>query len=382
MTMAADKFVKQSDGPNPNYTYDPNFTPNTYHGGDLVRNWNGTVANKPTWGQFGKELGKSLFSMAGATGAESDRPAGATYWAARRRMPDHRLALEVLDQLDAAGENPNVTIDQVRARNAAERGMKPAAPVAPAATSAAGGLTPDYSGMAYYGLGGAGAGALLGAALGRKGKRGQGALLGAGLGGGAGMLAHYLANNKTAAEKQAIIGTALGLVGHTAYKGLVGDFNKNKKTDEEEEKVALEIPTALRSAGGAIAGGLGGAAGYLKNNYDKLPQAVRSGIGMGGIGGAALGGLAGLVAPGENVEYDEMGREVKRNPRNRFGAMMRGALGGGLAGAGAGAAAGHFAPQQTQQTADYFRQQGHNLHQKYLMHQLQRQKVAPEGMQA
>jgi hypothetical protein len=117
---------------------------------------------------------------------------------------------------------------------------------------------------------------------------------------------------------------------------------------------------------------------YAKDMYNKVPESVRSGAGMGGIGGAALGGLAGLVAPGENVEYDEMGREVKRNPRSRFGAMMRGAVGGGLAGAAGGAAAGHFAPQPTQQAADYLRQQGHNLHQKYLMSQMPKQEL-PAG---
>jgi hypothetical protein len=49
-----------------------------------------------------------------------------------------------------------------------------------------------------YGLSGAGAGALLGAAMSRKGKRGRNALLGAGLGGGAGLLANYLMNQKKA----------------------------------------------------------------------------------------------------------------------------------------------------------------------------------------
>jgi hypothetical protein len=167
--------------------------------------------------------------------------------------------------------------------------------------------------MAGYGLGGVGAGALLGAALGRRGRRGQSALIGAGLGGGAGLLAHYLANQKKAAE----------------------------------EKTALDFGQMLNQAGT-----------YAKDMYNKVPESVRSGAGMGGLGGAALGGLAGLVAPGEDVEYDEMGREVKRNPRSRFGAMMRGAVGGSLAGAGAGAAAGHFAPQQTQQAADYLRDFG------------------------
>lgn len=47
-----------------------------------------------------------------------------------------------------------------------------------------------------YGLSGAGAGALLGAIMARRGKRGRNALLGAGIGGGAGLLANYLMNSQ------------------------------------------------------------------------------------------------------------------------------------------------------------------------------------------
>jgi hypothetical protein len=57
------------------------------------------------------------------------------------------------------------------------------------------------------------------------------------------------------------------------------------------------------------------------------------------IGGAALGAVAGgvhgLINPGE----DENGKT-----RSRFGAMLRGALGGGALGTAGGAAIGHFAP--------------------------------------
>lgn len=89
---------------------------------------------------------------------------------------------------------------------------------------------------------------------------------------------------------------------------------------------------------------LGDAGTYAKNMYNQIPEGVRSGMGMGGLGGAALGGLAGLMAPGEEDVHDGAGNVVGRKSRNRFGAALRGLLGGGVLGAGAGAAAGHFAP--------------------------------------
>jgi len=68
------------------------------------------------------------------------------------------------------------------------------------------------------------------------------------------------------------------------------------------------------------------------------------------IGGAALGAVAGgvhgLINPGE----DEHGRQ-----RNRFGAMLRGALGGGALGTAGGAAIGHFAPNLPQDIYNFGR---------------------------
>lgn len=57
-------------------------------------------------------------------------------------------------------------------------------------------------------------------------------------------------------------------------------------------------------------------------------------VGVGGLAGAGLGGLYGLMNPGE--EEDEHGRMRRRS---RFGAALRGALGGGALGAGGGALA-------------------------------------------
>ncbi|NDC55391.1 MAG: hypothetical protein EBZ69_00940 [Alphaproteobacteria bacterium] len=120
---------------------------------------------------------------------------------------------------------------------------------------------------------------------------------------------------------------------------------------------------------------------HARSMYNQLPEGVRSGIGMGGLGGAALGGLAGLIAPVETDEYDQFGRVVGRKQRNRFGAMLRGALGGGALGAAAGGAAGHFAPGPTQNAMNYLQQQGHNLHQRYLTSQMPKQEL-PSGIMA
>lgn len=445
-----------------------NFTPQRYQGGPLVRNWDGSVANKPTTGQFFSELAKTVFTPTKAT---QERPKGTNYSDYLSRNPvvktiktmadpeTYNTAAEVAKGF-GEGFTPekNPVVRFVDKATDARYGFQGAVDDAFGSTEKKPESTPtstDYSGMAYYGLGGAGAGALLGAALGRKGKRGQGALLGAGLGGGAGLLAHYLASQKKAAHidpafiaplvgavagggigaltdkkhrlRNALIGAGIGggagaaaeyalpgaglgmkytvndlglglkskLTGKpisfldkaklmSGRVGEIGEYATRRHStlpgmemtylpkylnkSSAEEKKALDIGKTLNTVGS-----------FAKDVYNRTPESVRAGIGMGGLGGAALGGLAGLVAPGEDVEYNSKGRAVKRNPRNRFGAMMRGALGGGVLGAGAGAAAGHFAPQHTQQAADYLRGQAHNLHQKYLMSQLPRQEV-PTGM--
>lgn len=74
----------------------------------------------------------------------------------------------------------------------------------------------------------------------------------------------------------------------------------------------------------------------------------------GAVGGAALGGLAGLLAPG---------RDENGNTRGRFGAAMRGALGGGLAGGLGGAAMGHYAKDPTQKIMSGISQAGNQIQQ-------------------
>jgi hypothetical protein len=76
---------------------------------------------------------------------------------------------------------------------------------------------------------------------------------------------------------------------------------------------------------------------------------IGGGAMVGGLGGAALGGLAGLISPGQDMEYDNYGRPVGSKQRSRLGAALRGALGGGAIGGLGGAAAGHFMGPQTNQ---------------------------------
>lgn len=145
--------------------------------------------------------------------------------------------------------DPHITPEQYAAqmKDYREQANGGAAAPAPAAQAEqpAGGHKFDPS-MLSYGLGGAGAGALLGATLSGKGKRGRGALIGAGLGGGAGLLANYLASQKKTAGA---IDPALiaPLVGATAG-GAIGAMGSRKN----------KLQNALLGAGiGGVAGGIG-----------------------------------------------------------------------------------------------------------------------------
>lgn len=185
---------------------------------------------------------------------------------------------------------------------------------------------------------GAAAGGAAGAMLGPK-NRVRNALLGAALGGAGTYAGSHLASGGNLNTMLA----GLGLGGKTAA----------------ETKTAFDFGKMLGEAGT-----------YAKNMYNQIPEGIRSGMGMGGLGGAALGGLAGLMAPGVEDVFDEDGNVVGRRRRGRFGAALRGALGGGVLGAGAGAAAGHFAPNQVNSAMNYMQQQGRGLYQQYLQPKL------------
>ena len=192
-----------------------------------------------------------------------------------------------------------------------------------------------------------------------------------------------------------------GYYGHKAFKGVAGDFNKKKPVEKEEEEnkdtkaaasewkgvdlaknpinwsrtlpkadassknwqgVPGQKPAApavapvnqappmapvlgkvahLRNFGAKVAGfNIGDLAKHIPEGLKKVMPAA----GAGALGGAALGGVAGLIAPGHEDSYDDEGNVVGRKQRGRFGAMMRGALGGGAAGGLAGGALEHFRP--------------------------------------
>lgn len=179
----------------------------------------------------------------------------------------------------------------------------------------------------------------------------------AGLGAAAGGAAGAMLSSKNRV-RNALLGAALGGAGTYAGSHLASGGNLNTMLAGLGlgGKTAAETKTAFDF--GKM---LGDAGTYAKNMYNQIPEGMRSGIGMGGIGGAALGGLAGLMAPGVEDVFDEDGNVVGRRRRGRFGAALRGALGGGALGAGAGALAGHFAPNQVQGAMNYIQNRGADM---------------------
>lgn len=179
------------------------------------------------------------------------------------------------------------------------------APKATGAKTEQTGMFP-MSDPAVYGLGGAGAGALLGAAMGRKGKRGRNALLGAGIGGGAGLLAQYLMNQnkpKTAAYNKSANGMlhdALGGgTGGAVLGGLYGAMTAPKK------KLLRSALRGMIMGGGAGASfGLGTSAfGDPASATSNDPHAAEHAGYVRGLGAAAAGGMGGALSQRLADEY-------------------------------------------------------------------------------
>ncbi len=84
-------------------------------------------------------------------------------------------------------------------------------------------------------------------------------------------------------------------------------------------------------------------------------KSLLGGAARGGTVGAALGGLHGLIAPGQEEVYDEHGQSAGTKQRNRLAAGVRGAFWGGLGGAGLGAGADYVAPGVTKSIHDFGR---------------------------
>lgn len=175
----------------------------------------------------------------------------------------------------------------------------------------------DMSNPLLHAGGGALAGGAAGAMLGPK-NRLRNTAIGAALGGAGTYVGSHLAQGGN--MQSMLNGLGLGsLMGKTSSEKAAFDFGKLMADGAQHAR-------------------------YLYNN---VPEGISSGIGLGGVGGAALGGLAGLMAPGYEDEYDDEGNVIGRKQRGRLGAALRGVLGGGAAGAALGGAVGHFAPEHT-----------------------------------
>lgn len=258
----------------------------------------------------------------------------------------------------------------------------------------------EIGGLAGLVPGGA-LGALLGYGLGGASGAGLGALAGGGLGGlGGALLGNTAARGlvppyederdegedekKAAVSQQAALAAEGGPLSVSALPSHSRQLQAAATADAIMNTAV--IPAALRGLGRTIFGpGTGDAAGNLyhvgslvshlaakplggmtktqaaRDFGEKLaglvsltPTTQNAALTGGGLG-AALGGLSGLIAPGEVDETDEEGY-VKRRPRSRLAAMLSGALKGGLGGAAAGGALGHFRPEMANQAMGQLQQ--------------------------
>lgn len=143
-----------------------------------------------------------------------------------------------------------------------------------------------------------------------------------------------------------LVGTGAGL--YAAKKHV--DKKRDKKDDKEKQSAAFEYGEKVAfmwvlplAAAAAAYGGK-----KLYNHYHPPApsgsQLALQGAGYGGLGGAALGGLYGLMAPGTEDVYDDAGNLIGRKKRKALSGGLRGALMGGALGAGLGGVANTLSP--------------------------------------
>jgi hypothetical protein len=196
-------------------------------------------------------------------------------------------------------------------------------------------------------LTGAGLGALIGALRAPKGKMLKYTLGGAGIGGaaGAGSTAMYNLHDSlnipepygslTRLPATIAAGGLASHLGNKLYDEVEEHVPEKKERKKEDTKTGVFFKEArLRTFGEKLAAGAGGI------NWQNV---MNTGLGGAALG-AGLGGLAGLIDPGE----DEYGRR-----RSRLSAALRGALGGGLTGGGAGALLEAYNPGTGQTAMNY-----------------------------
>jgi hypothetical protein len=124
-----------------------------------------------------------------------------------------------------------------------------------------------------------------------------------------------------------------------------------KKPEAKAEKHETAKAASLRDFGAKVAFNIGDLTKHIPAGLQKVMPAA----GAGALGGAALGGLHGLISPGHEDIYDDEGNVVGRQQRSRFGAALRGALGGGAAGGLAGGALEAYSPGAMGKAQDWLK---------------------------
>jgi hypothetical protein len=146
------------------------------------------------------------------------------------------------------------------------------------------------------------------------------------------------------------VGAAGGLLGRQAGGDIL--HNNTQEINMPGAGGKMVIPSPAQQ----MAEWMNSKQGSVSYNFGRLVKraAINPEVMSGGLAGAGLGalggGLAGLIAPGE--EEDEDGN-VKR--RGRFSGALRGALGGAGLGGLAGAGMGYLRPTETGQGVDYLK---------------------------
>ena len=273
-------------------------------------------------------------------------------------------------------KNPYVT-------RSADFGKSPTATQLDNSTSPSLGGT--FGNLPLWMLTGGGVGGLIGAASAEKGKRLRGALRGGAIGSAAGLFGQMGAHAGgafgdiemayhgkphtefstparagTVAAPYALAGASALLGGHMmapvydksvqdgeeATRKYHEDNKKKNKKDEKDEKAAQ-----LRNFGAMIANGYKESQSMTKTQSARMSHhgMDMTALGMlGGVRGAEVGGLAGLVggglhgaiSPGNISRYDSKGNVTGQKRRHRAMGALRGSLGYGALGAGGGAAVG------------------------------------------
>lgn len=128
-------------------------------------------------------------------------------------------------------------------------------------------------------------------------------------------------------------GLAAGGAGATAY-GLGGN-------GEIAQDQPADVPAPAPAGDGSPSSGGGGVLDSAMNYINNLSPTARGAL-MGGGGAALAGGLYGLMSPGEETVYDDMGRPAGTRRKSRLMSALRNAAMFGAGGAGLGGAYGRL----------------------------------------